>query len=40
MKKLIALMLCASALGLRAAEPAKPMTIETNQTQLATFAGG
>ena len=40
MKKLIALMLCAGALGLRAAEPAKPMTTETNQTQLATFAGG
>jgi peptide-methionine (S)-S-oxide reductase len=40
MKKLVALMLCAAAFTLRAADPTKPMTTQTNKTELATFAGG
>lgn len=40
MKTFITLMWFAAALTVRAAEPAKPMNNETNQTELATFAGG
>ena len=40
MKNFFAMMLFASVLAVRAAEPTKPMTNETNQTELATFAGG
>jgi peptide-methionine (S)-S-oxide reductase len=40
MKQIVILMLCAAALGVVAAEPAKPMNTESNRTELATFAGG
>lgn len=40
MKHAVLLILFAAALAVGAAEPAKPMNTETNQTELATFAGG
>lgn len=40
MKKALGLILCLGTFALRAADPTKPMTTETNQTELATIGGG
>jgi len=40
MKRAVLSLLCLGALTLRAAEPAKTMTIQTNKTELAAFGGG
>src|ERR1041385_6735359 len=40
MKKALGFMLCLGAFALHAAEPTKPMTTETNKTELATIGGG
>ena len=40
MKKTVCFMLCLGALSLRAADVTKPMTTETNKTELATLGGG
>lgn len=40
MKRFASLLLCLAATSLLAADPAKPMTTETNKTELATFGGG
>lgn len=40
MKKTVFLLLCLGALTLRAADTTKPMTTDTNKTELATLGGG